>query len=330
MKKKTKSKNKINIIINIIIALLLVFSSLYFIFISKNFIPNKYYYLIFILLLIICFIKIINIIKGKNKGKLNIFFNILIVLFSILLLFISVKIKDTYLFLNNNFNNKYTKDVYVILVNKNSKYKTIDNIDGKKIYGYKGETNKSKIRKILSNKTSARLNFKEENVTNLFKDILTDRNEVVLVNEGYYDLICENMDNYLSSVRVLDTITVKTKIKNENNTNSDLTTKPFVIYLSGIDTRTNSLPFRSLSDVNIIMAVNPVKKKILLIHIPRDYYVMLHGTSGLRDKLTHAGTYGGIIESMSTIEDLLDIDISYYIRINFNSVVKLVNIVGGN
>ena len=130
-------------------------------------------------------------------------------------------------------------------------------------------------------------------------------------------------------MKVIGTIDIKTEVKVDENTNLDVTSKPFTLYISGIDTRSGKLPSRSLSDVNIIMAVNPNTKKILLVHIPRDYYVQVHGTTGLKDKLTHTGTRGGINLSMKTVEDLLEIDIPYYARVNFNSVVNLVDAVGG-
>ena len=53
-----------------------------------------------------------------------------------------------------------------------------------------------------------------------------------------------------------------------------------------------------------LAVVNPTTEKILLVSIPRDYYVQLHGTIGVKDKLTHAGIYG-IDMSVNTLEDLL-------------------------
>ena len=61
--------------------------------------------------------------------------------------------------------------------------------------------------------------------------------------------------------------------------------------------------------------------KILLTNTPRDYYVQLHGTTGNKDKLTHAGVYG-IYMSMQTLEDLYETKIDYYIRVNFNTLIK--------
>lgn len=82
------------------------------------------------------------------------------------------------------------------------------------------------------------------------------------------------------------------------------------------------------SDVNIIMTINTKTKQILITNIPRDYYVQLSGTSGYKDKLTHAGIYG-INTSIKTIEELLDIDINYYFKVNFSSLQNIVDALGG-
>jgi len=77
----------------------------------------------------------------------------------------------------------------------------------------------------------------------------------------------------------------------------------------------------------MVMTVNPTERKILLTSIPRDYYVTLHSYGAL-DKLTHAGIYGPE-ESKSTIEDLLGMDIQYYMKVNFTTVTSLVDALGG-
>ena len=99
------------------------------------------------------------------------------------------------------------------------------------------------------------------------------------------------------------------------------------MYITGIDTY-GDIDTTSRSDVNMIASVNPNTGDILLTSIPRDYYVQLHDTTGYKDKLTHAGLYGTDM-SISTIEDLLDIDINYYVKVNFSSLVSLVNLIGG-
>ena len=103
----------------------------------------------------------------------------------------------------------------------------------------------------------------------------------------------------------------------------------FIIYLSGSDTRNyDNIPEKGLSDVNMVIAVNPLTHKILMVNTPRDYYVGLWGDQNKLDKLTHAGSYG-IDCSMQTLENLFDIKFNYYAKINFKSVVDIVDALGG-
>lgn len=61
--------------------------------------------------------------------------------------------------------------------------------------------------------------------------------------------------------------------------------------------------------------------------IPRDYYVPM-ANSGIGDKLTHAGL-GGVENSVKTIENFMGIDINYYARVNFTSLINIVDALGG-
>ena len=105
-----------------------------------------------------------------------------------------------------------------------------------------------------------------------------------------------------------------------------ITKEPFVIYLSGVDTR-GELTEKARSDVNILAVVNPQTKQVALINTPRDYYVDLAGTSS-KDKLTHAGLYG-VETSMATLGNLYGITVDHYIRINFAGFISIVDALGG-
>ena len=105
-----------------------------------------------------------------------------------------------------------------------------------------------------------------------------------------------------------------------------ITKEPFVIYLSGVDTR-GELTEKARSDVNILAAVNPVTKRVVLINTPRDYYVDLAGTSD-KDKLTHAGLYG-VETSMATLGNLYGVNVDQYLRINFAGFISIIDAVGG-
>ena len=105
-----------------------------------------------------------------------------------------------------------------------------------------------------------------------------------------------------------------------------IVSEPFVVYLSGVDTR-GELTENARSDVNILAVVNPVTKRVALINTPRDYYVDLAGTDS-KDKLTHAGLYG-VETSMATLGGLYGVDVEYYIRINFAGFMEIVDAMGG-
>ena len=105
-----------------------------------------------------------------------------------------------------------------------------------------------------------------------------------------------------------------------------ITKEPFVVYLSGVDTR-GELTENARSDVNILAAVNPTTKRVVLINTPRDYYVDLAGTDS-KDKLTHAGLYG-VETSMETLGNLYGITVDHYIRINFAGFMSIVDALGG-
>lgn len=105
-----------------------------------------------------------------------------------------------------------------------------------------------------------------------------------------------------------------------------VTIEPFVVYLSGVDTR-GELTENARSDVNILAVVNPETKQVALINTPRDYYVDLAGTSS-KDKLTHAGMYG-VHTSMDTLGNLYGVEVDHFVRINFAGFIRIVDAIGG-
>lgn len=108
---------------------------------------------------------------------------------------------------------------------------------------------------------------------------------------------------------------------------ADVTNTPFVVYISGSDSRDNVLR-NGRNDVNIMAVVNPVTKQVLLVNTPRDYYVENPAGGGARDKLTHCGIYG-VQCSMDALANLYGIQVDYYARINFAGFKTLIDAIGG-
>lgn len=161
-------------------------------------------------------------------------------------------------------------------------------------------------------------------VQELANALLEGRVDAAIYNQALDGLITDAIEDYSEQVRVLYQYGIETEIEQENVDVEE----PFNVYISGIDV-SGPVATNSRSDVNIIMTVNPNTKKILLTTTPRDYYVQIPDISGeQRDKLTHAGIYG-VDASMRTLEQLYGIDISYYARVNFSSLIKIVDTLGG-
>ena len=106
----------------------------------------------------------------------------------------------------------------------------------------------------------------------------------------------------------------------------DVTEEPFNILVSGIDV-TGDIKTVSRSDVNMVVTVDPRNKEILLTSIPRDYYIKLPSKNAM-DKLTHTGNFGAE-ETIGAVENLLDIEINYYVKVNYSTITNMVDAMGG-
>lgn len=98
------------------------------------------------------------------------------------------------------------------------------------------------------------------------------------------------------------------------------------IALLGIDTRDDTFT-GSRSDCIIIVSINNNTKDVKLLSVYRDTYLDIDG-HGL-DKVTHAYAYGGPRLTLSTLNRNLDLNISEFVTVNFETVRTVVNAIGG-
>lgn len=156
--------------------------------------------------------------------------------------------------------------------------------------------------------------------------LLDGKVQAIIYNSSQTSIIQEQIPEFEKSIKIIYTHNIVVEIQNEV-VDSDMT-EPFAVYLSGMDTY-NEISSADRSDVNIIAVVNPQSHQILLVTTPRDYYVTIPNISGRqRDKLTHAGIYG-IDASMATLEQLYKMDIQFFGRVNFTSLINIVDALGG-
>ncbi|KHD45519.1 glycopolymer--peptidoglycan transferase LytR [Streptococcus hongkongensis] len=113
-------------------------------------------------------------------------------------------------------------------------------------------------------------------------------------------------------------------------------TKPFSILLMGVDTGSSERKSKwdGNSDSMILVTINPETKKTTMTSLERDILIKLSGPKsnsmdGVEAKLNAAYAAGGAQMAIMTVQDLLNIKIDNYVRINMQGLVDLVDAVGG-
>ncbi len=196
-----------------------------------------------------------------------------------------------------------------------------------------------------------------DGLTELVDGLVSGETGAIILNTAYLDVI-RDLEGYAaldSMIRQVETKNVETELQPAvtqttvtyggssegvvspaDSTDSSSTQAPvaenvnkdvIVVYISGIDNR-GGIVAKSRSDVNIVAVANMKTKQMLLINTPRDYFVPLSISNGAPDKLTHAGIYG-INCSMDTLSMLYNVSIPYYIKVNFQGFIDIINALGG-
>lgn len=166
-----------------------------------------------------------------------------------------------------------------------------------------------------------------DDAVSLAQGLLDGQCGAILMNEAFVDVISETegYESFADQIREIDTYSWKSVI--ENNAAKYLEDGIFTVFISGIDVA-GEISKKSRSDVNILAVVNTNTHQVQLISTPRDYYVPLSISDGVKDKLTHAGIYG-VDVSKDTLGMLYDTQIDYYFRINFSGFQQIIDALNG-
>ena len=329
VKKKTSQyKNKVlTIVSRVIITLLIILSSVFFMMLGVTGVVPFGYFVTIVLPYYIClgiggFFQWYRRVKPRYKYVLDSISCIFIILISIGIYYLN----NTFQFMDTIQATGYQTEDYHVVVLKNSKYKKLKDVEDLE-FGI--STIETENFEEACQKLKDEISFQEvsyDNVITMGEDLLLEKIPVFFISHAYLDIIEEEDELFESKIEILYTVSVEVKHEVEKK-EIDITEKPFTLYVSGIDVY-GKISSVARSDVNMLVTVNPATYEILLTSIPRDYYVQLHGTTGRKDKLTHSGIYG-INSSVQTLEDLLEVDINYYVRVNFTTLIQLVDALGG-
>lgn len=308
-------------ILKIVLSILTIILSIICIFTIKglNMLPNKYFIIFVSIMFLFNLIGLLLYTKKKWLNIIGLVISIITIIISIIGYYYGSETID---YLKHSFNNDSVEiNEYGLYVLKKNNFELNDI----KNFGYLNDESAEKTVKELKSRTNAE-ELSYDDMYTLSSDLKDNKINSMLLDKTYYNMLLDENEISEDEVKLIYSFNIKVK-KKVTKQNVD-TLKPFNIFLSGSDARSNYIASKTRSDVNMIISVDPKKKTILLTSIPRDYYVSVYGKTGLKDKLTHAGIYG-IDTSVKTVENLFDINIDYYIKVGFSSVIEVVNLIDG-
>ena len=285
-----------------------------------NIVPTKYLKLLLLGLLLINFVAIFLFMFRSKICKL-VGFLLYVLLFTICTVGIRYS-NITLRFLNKAFQTKREIVIYDVVVPIDSHYNEIKDLDNKTMGILSMDSNDyvDSIKKEISITTES------YDLFTFYNSFISNNVESAVINHSYLELLDQEYPDFKDTYKSIYTFDIE--LESERVEKEVKSLRPITIYITGLDSRSGKIESIGLSDVNMLVTINPHTNTILLTGIPRDYYVQLHGTTGLKDKLTHAGTLG-VNMSKTTVEDLFNIKIDYSVKVGFNSLIDIVDLIGG-
>ena len=343
--KRKKKKNKRLISKFMTIFMIVSLALLIFQIIKLNLLPAKLIILVSLVMVILCLI-ILLILHFKAKK----FLPRLLAGFITLCMCVGLAYGNYFIYKTDNTfdvvtslaDSKATTTSIVVL--KSSSIKKESGLKGKKI-GTILDMDKKPTKRMLDdlNKDNIKYTTKDySNLDELMEAFYSGEVDAICLNEKYRDILHETQAyfTFQTDTRIVHQNVHYTKVeKNDNPSNpvNDISKDAFTVLVSGNDSYGTLQDSNTRSDANLLLTVNPKTGTILMTSIPRDYYVELVCSDddpelacpeGSYDKLTHSGLMG-VKSTEETIEKALGIKINYNVRINFSSVVNLVDALDG-
>ena len=288
----------------------------------------------YIIIGIIIIIDLLKIKKRKmviSKNKKAKRFNVFNVIFSILFVLIGVFIYNVYDTVSA-FTSSMDTYSSSLVVKSDSSINKLSDVKNTTL-GMISDTN-SYDGYILPNEIIDKNDLESNNKVNTYDDysslidaLYKDDVDGIFVPSSYTSMFSNN--GYENIEKDTKVIYSSKKLVRRKVNGSKRITKPITILLMGIDSNVNGINNGSSnSDTLMLVTFNPDTLTTTMLSIPRDSYVPVTCMNNSKTKITHAGWQGETCVE-NTIENFLDIDIDYYVKINFKGVVDLVDALGG-
>ena len=334
MKKLTKDKISLTLlIINILILSISIGYFTYALILLKNIeTPLRIGIIVFFILLsILCVRSIIKNTFRRKKVKI-IITTIISIIFSATIVIIGYNVNKIYNAISSISSTTQTYSSSIVTKSE-SKLEKIEDLTNEKI-GILNDTESIDGYQIpqeiiKENKLENEI-IEYSNYLELVNALLDEKIDAIFLPTNYQILFAniEGLEKLNETTKIIYTKDKNVKVQKTLNTkNID---EPFTILLMGVDSEQEDIKGSSFNgDSLVLITFNPKTLNATMLSIPRDTYVPITCFAGQKkNKITHAAWYGETC-MMSTIENMFDIDIDYYIKINFKGVVNIVDALGG-
>lgn len=270
----------------------------------------------------------------KNKTKNYVWYFIFLIIFIIAELFISININKISNSLSKITNTEagYSSSIVVL---KDSNIKSIDDLDDKKI-GMISDSNNIEgytlpMEVVEKEKIDEKNIIKYDNFIEMINDLYDSKIDAMFISSSYVSMFVteDGFENIADETKVIYEKSKKA-IKKQNTTGKTLN-EPFTLLIMGVDSSSSSLKKSNSfnGDTLMLITFNPNTMNATILSIPRDTRVPIACTkSKAKNKINSTGAYGADCV-MDTITNFTGIEIDYWVKVNFQGVISLVDALDG-
>lgn len=338
-KKKSKLKKAVLLLFPLLVAYYIIscffVNEIFYYNSSKSFMTYVVYGIIILTALSIVIFTITGFkcIK-KNKAKNYVWYFIFLIIFISAELFISININKISNSLSKITNKEagYSSSIVVL---KDSNIKSIDDLDDKKI-GMISDSNNIEgytlpMEVVEKEKIDEKNIIKYDDFIEMINDLYDSKIDAMFISSSYVSMFVteDGFENIADETKVIYEKSKKA-IKKQNTTGKTLN-EPFTLLIMGVDSSSSSLKKSNSfnGDTLMLITFNPNTMNATILSIPRDTRVPIACTkSKAKNKINSTGAYGADCV-MDTITNFTGIEIDYWVKVNFQGVISLVDALDG-
>ena len=292
----------------------------------------RVFIIIFLIIGFVGYIFLSIIFLFSKKYKKYIINSVIISILSIGFIILSIYINKTYNIVDNMNKRMITYSTSLVVM-KDTEFKNDKDFIVGMISDESNIEGNVLANKLIDKKKLDKIDIKyyDDNLE-MLNDLYNGSIKGILISSNYA-LSYQGYENYVNIKTDTKVVyTYKEKMKNQDiklGSNKSLT-EPFTILLLGVDSEVDGLDQNTVfnGDTMMLITFNPKTLNTTIFSIPRDTYVPI-SCNGKRSNKINSSAIGGATCVINTIQDLIDIDIDYYVKINFKGVVDLVEALKG-